>query len=190
MSLFFRRRVMLCVSLVLSPIIASAEATEIVRPLAEESAPAITRDANVAAEPVAGSRQPYVSRVGHIRFDSNLFLPVSPSGTRQRAHAQSMPSELSVTFFPGLGFVIHVEDVSHISNDTVVVQGRVEGQPTASFTLTETSDSFLITLQDITNAWLYRVVGDTDSGVGEVTEIDQMQIPPVIDSPPISLPDN
>lgn len=53
----------------------------------------------------------------------------------------------------------------------------------ATFSLTVTPESYLITFDDSDSRVRYRVVGDTETGVGEVTEIDLRNMPVTLDEP-------
>lgn len=132
--------------------------------------------------------EPHVRRKGNVRFAVDLFLPPAETGERVAASEAFSGRTLSLFFFPWLEFNIIVDSETRPQPDVLLLNGRLEGADMSTFSMTVTAESYLITLQNLETATLYRVVGDTETGNGEVTEIDLTKLPPVIHSPPLVPP--
>jgi hypothetical protein len=139
-----------------------------------------TQNANVA-----------VTRVGNVTLASDLLLQTSPKTGEAVATALSMSQRtMSFTFFPDASFDIQIASEARPQTNVLSLSGRVAGQELSTFSLTVTPDNYLITLDDPDTATRYRVVGDSETGVGEVTEIDLSRMPAIIDAPPLIPPAN
>ncbi len=135
---------------------------------------------------VRDASKPYVTRVGPVVFAADVFLPLSRErGKRQASVVSFLNVPLSVAFFSDLEYLINIDSDSRLGPDAMALGGRLAGHDLSSFTLTVTGESYLITLQDMSSAMLYRVVGKTETGLGTVTEIDLTRTPPIQYLPPI-----
>ncbi len=145
-----------------------------------------TSELNKEAVPVQAA-EPYVNRVGAVAFAADVFLPrkTPDTGARAAASRAFKGHVLSISFFPGEGFTILVDSESRPQREILSLNGKLQGQDMATFSLTVTPESFLILLQDLDTATVFRVVGDTESGLGQVTEIDLRKMPPRRYLPPI-----
>ena len=137
---------------------------------------------DTAASPA--SHPGYVTRVGSVSLASDLLLPVSVSTGMRTAAAGSMANKtLPFTFFPDAQFAIRIKADSRPRPGVLSLNGQAQGQDMATFSLTVTPESYLITFDDSDSRVRYRVVGDTETGVGEVTEIDLRNMPVTLDEP-------
>ncbi len=133
--------------------------------------------------------EPFVKRVGAVVFDADWFLPRSLATGKRAATAASLQQRaLVLDFFPDRRFSVIVGAESRPRPGVMTLNARVEGDDIDTLSLTVTAESYLLTLQDLHTATVYRVVGDTETGVGEVTEIDLRSMPPILYSPPITPP--
>jgi len=64
------------------------------------------------------------------------------------------------------------------------MNGKGRSKKLSTFSMTVTEENYLISYQDLDTATLYRVVGNTQTGRGTVTEIDLEKLPPSSDLPP------
>ena len=133
-----------------------------------------------------GEEGPHVLRTGLVELSVDTFLPI-PRGlqVRMATPAALKGRGLSLRFFPDSQFGVVVESESRPKPDVLSLSGRVTNQPVSTFTMTVTQESFLITLQDLETATLYRVIGDTETGLGRLTEIDIRKMPPIEYLPPV-----
>jgi hypothetical protein len=130
--------------------------------------------------------EPHITRVGPVVLAADVFLPLLPKRGKREASVMSFLNvPFSVAFFPDEEYQIIIDSDIRLGPDAMTLGGRLAGHDLASFTLTVTGESYLITLQDIFSALLYRVVGTTETGLGTVTEIDLTQTPPIDYLPPI-----
>jgi hypothetical protein len=169
------------------------ESIEILQPAPQEISQASDQSAGTGSQTsrAQADAEPYVSRTGNVELNVDVFLDASPNeGTWRPMAGNVNQAPLGLAFFPDVRFDIQVVAESHPQTDTLTISGQFAGQPMATFTLTITPESYLVTLQDFDGNKLYRVVGDTNTGAGQVTEIDLRKMPPVSDSPPIIPPGN
>lgn len=134
----------------------------------------------------AQNSEPYINRIGLVSFSTDVFLPkTAESGSRRVSSMSFKGLSLSVSFFPEKQFVVIVDHVARPKPEILSLNGRIEGKEISTFSMTVTAESFLISLQDLNTATVYRVVGDTESGQGQATEIDLQKMPPRYSLPPI-----
>jgi len=153
---------------------------------AATGAAAITQNpADTATQP----DEPYINRVGPVTLNTDVFLPRSAeTGQRNLARSSFHSNQLNLFFFQGQSFSVMVDSESRPNADTLLIGGRLYNKDFSTFSLTITPESYLITLQDPGAATIYRVVGDTQTGTGRVTEIDQRKLPPMFDRPALVPP--
>ena len=143
--------------------------------------------ARAAQSAVKADSTGFMVRAGEVILQTDLLDPAS---SRQRsASSEALPSgTLALEFFPDAYIEVQVTAESRPSPDTVTISGRVAGSDLSSFSMTLTPESYLMNFSDPSSPYLYRVVGDTETGVGRVTEYDSRKRPPVIHSPPVVPP--
>jgi hypothetical protein len=159
-------------------------AVHLMRPVA--LAPNAAAQFQLAEDDTEPERRPWVKRVGGVALDVERLLPRSPtSGKREAAPDSFQQRVLVLDLFPDRGFDVVVDRESHPQTDTLSIIARIEGAELATVTLTVTSESYILEIQDLENAVHYRVVGGTETGEGRVTEIDLTKLPPILYSPPV-----
>ncbi|MCG6534577.1 MAG: hypothetical protein L7F78_07790 [Syntrophales bacterium LBB04] len=125
------------------------------------------------------SLEPYEIRKGPIALSPGI-LPQSTGEARQARIAVSGGDTAALTFFPDVTYQITIDSVTHCPDGTMAIAARLEGHVIGTVVLTIGPDGFLITVQDLNRAVLYRATGDTRANAGMVTEIDVTKVPPVI----------
>ncbi|PTN33569.1 hypothetical protein [Desulfonatronum sp. SC1] len=130
--------------------------------------------------------KPYIIRVGTVVLAVSVFLPPAEVSGKQAAAAASFRDvALSVAFFSDKEYTVGIDSDTRHGPDAMTLGGRTEDLDLSTFTMTVTRDSYLITFQDLDTATLYRVVGNTGTGLGAVTEIDLTKTPPIEYLPPL-----
>lgn len=166
----------------------AAEMTAIhaMQPIATEPHAAAQIQSNeVKLEP-----EPWVRRAGRVALNADQLLPRSPvSGKREAAPASFISRAMMLDLFPDRSFDVIVDADSRPRPGVLNISAHLDGTDLSTFSLTVTPDGYILTLQDMKNATLYRVVGNTETGEGRVTEIDLTKLPPILDSPPLILHD-
>lgn len=128
----------------------------------------------------------YINRKGAVQFAADAFLPKSrETGRRMAASASFRGRGLALSFFPDRSFDIEINAESRPKPDILSMNGRGSGKNISSFSITVTPEQYIINYQDLETATLYRVVGDTATGSGQVTEIDLKKVPPAFGAPPL-----
>ncbi len=137
----------------------------------------------------AKANEPFVTRVGTVMLDANSLLPeVSATSQRTSEPASLQQRRLRLGFFPDQNVVVVVDAETRPAADILNLGARREGEDLGTLSMTVTRDSYVMTFEDLPAARVYRVQGQTQTGVGEVTEIDLRKMPPVLYSPPIIAP--
>lgn len=147
-------------------------------------------ESNAIAALSEKATEDYIRRVGQVVFTAkDLFSPQPDDGTESVRMAQSLKqSELVLAFFPDQDFRIIVDTESSSGNGMLSLGGRRITADLATFSMTVTSDTYLITFQDLDSGMTYKVVGNMKTGTGRVTEYDLAKLPPVYDGNPIIPP--
>ena len=116
------------------------------------------------------------------------MLQSAETGQRTVAPASFQRLSLTLDFFPDVSVEIVVSSESRPSFDVLSITGHAAGSELAIFSMTVTTKSYLMTFDNPETARIYRVVGETSTGIGEVIEIDRRAMPPIIHSSPIIPP--
>lgn len=132
----------------------------------------------------------YVTRRGQVNFAAKeLVQQPEPGVSKKVSHqAQFSGSELMVSFFQDQEVRITVDSESRPTAEHFILRGRRLNSEIGTFSLAVADGKYLITYHDLESGTLYKVVGDMETGIGQVTEIDQEKIPPMIDAAPLILP--
>lgn len=125
------------------------------------------------------SLHPYEMRKGPVSLAPGI-LPQASGTARQARIAVSGKDTVTLTFFADVTYQVTVDSVTHHKNGTMTIHGRLNDHQIGTVVLTVGAEGFLITLQDLNRALLYRVAGDSQAAAGMVTEIDVTKIPPMI----------
>ncbi|WP_139058854.1 hypothetical protein [Thiorhodococcus drewsii] len=135
------------------------------------------------------TEESYITRSGAVQLDANALLPVS-SINGQRIASQSVYTEqlISLEFFSGEETTVIVSSESRPTPESISLIGRLPNRKFASFSMVVDPIHYMISLQNPESDTLFRVVGDTESGAGQVFEIDLKQMTDVQHLPPLVPP--
>ena len=126
--------------------------------------------------------QAYEIRKGGIALSQDL-LP-EPSGKADRrttaAVALMKGETVSVRLFDDVSYDVDIDSITHHKNGAISISGKIQDDDMGTVVTTVGPDGYLMTVQDMKRSRLYRVTGDSRTGVGSVTEIDTARMPPVI----------
>ncbi|MBK1723511.1 hypothetical protein CKO23_14850 [Thiocystis violacea] len=168
---------------------------------AEPERPAVTVLASVPADvrggdslriPVDDDLQSFVVRTGDVRLVTDLLSIDGSSLDASSTARDSLPNLTSRTLafelFPDTYVEILVSSQSRPTSSVLSISGGLRDGDLSTFSMTMTPDSYLLTYQDRHTQLLYRVVGDTSTGIGRVTEYDRRHQPMIIHSSPLIPP--
>jgi hypothetical protein len=128
------------------------------------------------------SSKPYETRKGRVILVSEI-LSQFPNETEREIKMAALDGDarkVTLSFFTDVTYAVTVDSVVHPSDGTTIITGRLGDHKMATVVLTIGPDGFLITLQDMNQALLYRAAGNSGSAEGVVTEIDMTKMPPMI----------
>lgn len=131
-----------------------------------------------------------ITRTGSVTLGADLLSPPMTSAARHAAQpdATLVSRSLAVEFFPDAYVEVVVSSESRPSPNTLSINGQAPDTDLSTFSLTLTPESYLITFSDPHSDALYRVVGETETGIGTVTEYNRRNQPAVIHEPPLIPP--
>jgi len=118
-------------------------------------------------------------RKGRISISPEIMPQASGTASQSRI-AISRGDTVTLTFFADVTYKVAVDAVTYHPDDIITISGGLHDHMNRTVVLTIGPASFLITLQDVNRALLYRVTGDSGQASGTVTEIDMSKIPPMI----------
>lgn len=134
--------------------------------------------------------EPYLNRSGEVYLGaSEIFrseLVRSPNNSLDKTSFKG--THLLMSFFPEREIVVVVDSDFRTANNAISLGGHQIDSNISTFSMTITQEKYLITYQDLVNAVSYRVVGDVETGIGKVVEIDLKKLPPMYDSSPVIPP--
>ena len=126
--------------------------------------------------------QAYEIRKGGVAISQEL-LP-EPSGKADRrsiaAVALMKGETVAIRLFDDVSYDVDIDSTTHHKNGTFSISGKIRGHGMGTVVTTVGPEGFLMTVQDMKRSRLYRVTGNSRTGVGSVTEIDTTRMPPVI----------
>ena len=162
-----------------------ASVSQILRSTPEQDAVARAAQFAVKADPSG-----FMVRAGAVILQTDLLDPTPAASSQRQAASSDAPVTriLALEFFPDAYVEIEVTSESRPAPGTLSLNGRVQDSDLSIFSMTVTPESYLMTLTDPHSPYLYRVVGDTETGIGRVTEYDPHNRQPVIHSPPLIPP--
>lgn len=126
------------------------------------------------------SLQPHEVRKGHVVLSSGILPKHSGAGNGKVQIIPSKGDTVSFNLFNNIAYDVKIDSVKRHGDGTVVLNGKLKDHRMRTVTMTIGSDGYLITVQDMNKAMLYRVSGNSRDGSGSVTEIDMKKMPPVI----------
>jgi hypothetical protein len=126
--------------------------------------------------------QPYEVRKGRVVLSADMLSqpPAAANPQAKIVTSAETADTLTLSFFTDVTYAVTVDSVTDLSDGTKIFNGRLKDHQIDTVVVTIGPDGFLITLQDMLQALLYRVSGNTVSTEGNVTEIDMTKLPPVI----------
>lgn len=133
------------------------------------------------AQGQSGPTEAFIQRTGTVMLDVERFRPAAEGRSAQSVVSRS----LALQFFPDRQFAASVESETRPQPQVLALSARLVGHDLATVSITVTADSYLMSVQDMDHATLYRVVGNSNTGVGQVTEIDLRKLPPMFDGAPV-----
>ena len=171
-----------------SALAANGDGTAVSQILRSSAGPGVTDRAAQSAAKADPSG--FMVRAGEVILQTDLLDPASSASSQSRAVSAAVlpPKILALEFFPDAYIEVQVTSESRPTPHSVTINGRVAGSDLSTFSMTLTPESYLMSFSDPDSPYLYRVVGDTESGVGRVTEYDSRRRPPVIHSSPVIPP--
>ena len=133
---------------------------------------------SMAADPL----KPHEIRKGQITLSLEI-LPGTPGMVNSQSRIAASKSDTdtsSISFFADVTYEVIIDSVKHQADGTMVISGKLKDHMMGTVVMTISPEGFLITVQDMNRAFLYRAAGDSRQGSGSVTEIDMKKIPPTI----------
>jgi hypothetical protein len=133
---------------------------------------------SMSADPL----KPYELRKGQIALSPEIF-PGAPGMVNSRSEVTTSKSDTdtsSISFFADVVYEVIIDSVKHQADGTMIISGKLKDHTMGTVVMTIGPEGFLITVQDMNRAFLYRAAGDSRQGSGSVTEIDMSKIPPMI----------
>jgi hypothetical protein len=128
----------------------------------------------------ASSLKSYEVRKGHIAIARDI-LPKHAGKEEYRTGAPPSKGEhISLNLFPDVTHEVKVNSVKRYKDGTMIISGKLKDHKNSTVVMTIGNEGFLMTIQDMNKAMLYRVKGNSKDGSGSVTEIDMRKMPPVI----------
>lgn len=126
--------------------------------------------------------KPYEVRKGQIAISPEI-LPGAPGMVNRRSEITASKSDTdtaSINFFADVTYEVLIDSVKQQADGTMIINGKLKGHTMGTVVMTIGPEGFLVTVQDMNRAFLYRAAGDSRQGSGSVTEIDMTKIPPLV----------
>lgn len=152
--------------------------------------PALQASGEALEQNAQQADQPFLKRVGQVYLGAldTFQQELMALGTRSKESTSFRGMQLSMSFFPEREITVIVDSESRSATDAISLGGRQLEHDISTFSMTITAETYLITYQDMDNALTYRVVGNMESGIGKVIEIDLKKLPPMYDADPVIPP--
>lgn len=156
-----------------------AEIIELLKP--------ITSETGFDNQSVEEPNEVYVNRTGRVVMAVEEIMGRNDNPANEHARIDNGFSEkqLNISFFNDQNVQIVVDSESRSKDNILSLGGHKNENVISTFSMTISDESYLITYHDLDNGLVYKVVGDIETGMGKVTEIDLKKLPPVFDSEPI-----
>jgi hypothetical protein len=126
------------------------------------------------------SLKPHELRKGQIALAPEILPKPAGAVDRQAGIAASKGDIVSINLFTDVAYEVIIDSVKHHADGTNIINGKLKDHTIETVVMTIGPDGFLITVQDMNRALLYRAAGDSRQGSGTVTEIDMKKMPPMI----------
>jgi hypothetical protein len=121
--------------------------------------------------------EPYEVRRGRVALAPEL-LPGAAGG--RMGVSKKEGDTVGIGLFPDVALEAALDSVQEYGAGALVLRGKLKGHRISTVVLTIGPEEFLLTVQDLDRARLYRVKGNSREGTGTVTEIDLRKMPPLI----------
>jgi len=119
-------------------------------------------------------------RKGGITLSPDIFPKPSGKADHRSAVAVSKGETVSIRLFNDVSYDVDIDSTTHHKNGAVSISGKIRDHSMGTVVTTVGPEGFLMTVQDTKRSRLYRVSGDSRTGMGSVTEIDIRNMPPVV----------
>jgi hypothetical protein len=128
------------------------------------------------------SLKSYEMRKGRIALMPEILPRPAGAVGRQTGIAVSKgdTDTASISLFGDVTYEVIIDSVKHHADGTMTINGKLMNHTMGTVVMTIGPDGFLITVQDMNRALLYRAAGDSRQGSGSVTEINMQNIPPMV----------
>lgn len=150
---------------------------DLIQPLTKPDTRITTSDTDTAT---IDKKESYITQEGFVQLDvSTLWQAYSFAKKNNSATKQNTKLQISLFQDEKRGIII---DTLKRTKESYFLSGHLEGE-LSTFSMTITEGSYIITFQVPDTTILYRVVGDMNSGVGQVKKIDTQKRPAIIHLP-------
>jgi hypothetical protein len=126
------------------------------------------------------SLKSYEVRKGQIIIARDILPKRSGKEEYRRGASPSKGENISLNLFPDVTHEVRVNSVKRYKDGTMIISGKLKDHKNSTVVMTMGKEGFLMTVQDMNRAMLYRVRGNSADASGSVTEIDMRKMPPVI----------
>ena len=126
------------------------------------------------------SLKSYEVRKGQIVLAREILPKRAGAEDSQTGPPPSKGEKISLNLFPDVTHEVNINSVRHYANGTMIISGKLKDHKNSTVVMTIGNEGFLMTVQDMNRAVLYRVRGNSLDGSGSVTEIDMKKMPPTI----------
>ncbi|MDD5524130.1 MAG: hypothetical protein PHV90_02715 [Smithella sp.] len=128
----------------------------------------------------SASLKSYEVRKGQIVVVRDILPKRAGAEDNQTGSPPARGEKISLNLFPDVTHEVNINSVRHYANGTMIISGKLKDHKNSTVVMTMGNEGFLMTVQDMNRAVLYRVRGNSLDGSGSVTEIDMKKMPPVI----------
>ena len=128
----------------------------------------------------SASLKSYEVRKGQIVVVRDILPKRAGAEDNQTGSPPARGEKISLNLFPDVTHEVNINSVRHYANGTMIISGKLKDHKNSTVVMTIGNEGFLMTVQDMNRAVLYRVRGNSLDGSGSVTEIDMKKMPPVI----------
>ncbi|MFZ3156837.1 MAG: hypothetical protein WA124_04935 [Smithella sp.] len=128
----------------------------------------------------SASLKSYEVRKGQIVVARDILPKRAGAEDNQTGSPPARGEKISLNLFPDVTHEVNINSVRHYANGTMIISGKLKDHKNSTVVMTMGNEGFLMTVQDMNRAVLYRVRGNSLDGSGSVTEIDMKKMPPVI----------
>jgi hypothetical protein len=128
----------------------------------------------------SASLKSYEVRKGQIVVVRDILPKRAGAEDNQTGSPPARGEKISLNLFPDVTHEVNINSVRHYANGTMIISGKLKDHKNSTVVMTIGNEGFLMTVQDMNRAVLYRVRGNSLDGSGSVTEIDMKKMPPTI----------